>query len=194
MRPRRPKVRYLRKAVRSLSVLAFFAAVIWLIVALDRFNETGADALSGKAYVSDGDTLRIAGVRVRLLGIDAPELKQSCVNTDGDDWPCGQAARDLMMSLVANTRIQCTGDTHDRYHRLLAHCSNGQVDLGAEMVRNGLALGEADYLVELTEARTRKKGMWSGDFVTPRIWRDTNDNKPSSPSDLIDSVFRMIFG
>ena len=43
------------------------------------------------AYVRDGDTIDIAGERIRLHGIDAPESRQTCV-ADGVTWPCGQCA------------------------------------------------------------------------------------------------------
>lgn len=186
-------MRYLRKVFRTLFVLVFFAGVVWLIVALDSFNDTGEGALSGAAYVSDGDTLRIADVRVRLLGIDAPELHQNCTRKNGDNWSCGQASRDLMLALVAGETVKCTGNSHDRYQRLLAHCTNGHVDLGGEMVRNGLALGEDDYLAEHIEARTNKRGMWSGDFITPRVWRDTHKGNADQSSGWIGDFLQSIF-
>ena len=50
----------------------------------------------GPARVIDGDTIDVAGVRVRLHGIDAPERAQTC-RADGRAWPCGrQAARALV--------------------------------------------------------------------------------------------------
>lgn len=50
-----------------------------------------AAAQSGRATVIDGDTLEVAGVRVRLWGIDAPESRQTCLRAE-PPYPCGQRA------------------------------------------------------------------------------------------------------
>ncbi len=47
--------------------------------------------IAGGAFVIDGDTLTVAGQRIRLYGIDAPEFHQLC-QRDGEPWRCGQAA------------------------------------------------------------------------------------------------------
>ena len=56
-------------------------------------------ALSGQVgvtRVTDGDSLRSGRLKIRLFGIDAPELKQQCETDDGSSWSCGLAARDAM--------------------------------------------------------------------------------------------------
>jgi len=50
-----------------------------------------ADDITGKPRVIDGDTIEIAGERIRLHGIDAPESKQKCT-AGGKEWSCGQEA------------------------------------------------------------------------------------------------------
>ena len=39
--------------------------------------EASAGVFSGRADVIDGDTLDVAGTRIRLFGIDAPEVSQT---------------------------------------------------------------------------------------------------------------------
>jgi micrococcal nuclease len=89
--------------------------------------------------VADGDTLevRVAGdreERVRVLGIDTPEL--------GD---CGaDEAAATARSLALGRRVSLTGDAtqagRDRFGRLLAYVGlPGGRDLGLELLRRGLA-------------------------------------------------------
>ena len=44
--------------------------------------------ISGTALVSDGDTISISGMKVRLNGIDTPERSQTC-RTARERWECG---------------------------------------------------------------------------------------------------------
>ena len=52
------------------------------------------DALTGRARVIDGDTIELSGRHVRLEGIDAPEIAQTCGRWLIGTWPCGTAAGD----------------------------------------------------------------------------------------------------
>ena len=48
--------------------------------------------VTGKPRIIDGDTLEIAGERIRLHGIDAPEARQTCTDQSGKEGNCGQEA------------------------------------------------------------------------------------------------------
>jgi len=60
-------------------------------------------------------------------------------------------------------------------------CSNGAVDLGAEMASAGLALAYRqytnDYVDEEAAARAARRGLWSGTFTEPWDWRRENDSE-----------------
>ena len=92
----------------------------------------------------DGDTIKCGTervkLRIRLLGIDAPELPGHCrigrVCTPGD----GFASKRLMASLVTRGVVQCQPAGFDRYGRTLARCSVGTVDLSCAMVAAGAAV------------------------------------------------------
>ena len=133
-----------------------------------------AAAQSGRATVIDGDTLDVAGVRVRLWGIDAPESRQTCLWAEVT-YPCGQLATQHLRALVGGQEVTCAPRTRDRYGRTVALCRVEALDLGAAMVRDGWALAfvryAADYLGLEGEARAARRGLWQGTFVAPWEWR-----------------------
>ena len=69
--------------MRALLAIPMLIGLLWPVVVL-------AD-ITGKPRIIDGDTLEIAGERIRLHGIDAPESGQTCV-ADGKRWHCGVEA------------------------------------------------------------------------------------------------------
>ncbi len=76
--------------------------------------------VTGPARVIDGDTIEIAGERIRLHGIDAPEMKQTCTDRKEKDLLCGVLAKQALEMLVRGQDVTCKGDTRDRYKRLIA--------------------------------------------------------------------------
>ena len=82
--------------------------------------------------MTDGDTLRdCQGERVRLFGLDAPEL----------DQPGGLLARDQLRRLTEGERVRCVVENpkkpRDYFGRIVAICYNSQGDLTREMIRLG---------------------------------------------------------
>ena len=126
--------------------------------------------------VSDGDTIRSGQLRIRLHGIDAPERQQQCTTPEGARWACGNAARDALQRLVASTvALDCQMTDVDRYGRLIMRCFAGDVDVGATLVRAGMALAYRryadDYIADEDAARAARSGLWAGQFDTPWDWR-----------------------
>jgi len=121
------------------------------------------------AWVYDGDTFRTAaGDKVRLLGINAPEIAHG--NQPGQ--PQGVAAMQALKSLIAGRtlRLRFERERRDTYGRLLAHVwRRDGLWVNGEMVRRGMALaypfapnlGRAAELLALErEARRVKRGIW----------------------------------
>lgn len=127
--------------------------------------------MAGNARASDGDSFRLGDERIRLLGIDAPELAQQCDAPGGGQWDCGRAARDRMAELLSAGRVDCRPEDKDQYGRLLAYCTAAGRDLGAIMVSEGLAISSGSYWQEEAKARAAGTGIWAGGFDTPRSWR-----------------------
>lgn len=135
--------------------------------------------LSGAVRVADGDSLVLNGERVRLDGIDAPELHQSCGEM-GREWPCGARAKAALEAIIAEGEVNCRPVDEDRYGRAVAICEAGGADLSAAQVGAGWALATGlAYRREEAAARAAGRGLWSGPFEEPRVWRERHPRPPS---------------
>jgi micrococcal nuclease len=116
--------------------------------------------------VSDGDTFRCRdGRRVRLTGIDSPELEQQ---------PFGLAAREALLRLLPpgiTVRLETDVAPLDQYGRVLAYAWIGDTLINEVMLRNGWAVlytvpPNIKYVERLAraqkEARADRAGLWSG--------------------------------
>ena len=122
-------------------------------------------------HVHDGDTLTCAGRQVRLWGMDAPELDGSPRCRQAATWACdasamrwGLAARDRLIALTRGD-VRCRQVDVDRYGRVVGQCEAGGVDLGRQLVAEGLArdytrYSGGRYLADEARARRRQWGMW----------------------------------
>ena len=75
--------------------------------------------LAVSATVTDGDTLTVAGQRIRLFGVDAPESKQICVAGD-KRWRCGHSATQALAKRIVGRPAVCSERDLDRYGRIVA--------------------------------------------------------------------------
>jgi endonuclease YncB( thermonuclease family) len=129
------------------------------------------------ATAIDGDSLRLGDREIRLLGIDAPELFQTCRNEQGGEWACGREARSQLSELLFRDMVDCVSKAKDRYGRTLATCSAGSVaDIGEAMVRAGYAVNfmSGGYQAAEAAARAEKRCIWRGAFERPQEWRRRN--------------------
>jgi endonuclease YncB( thermonuclease family) len=156
---------------------AFFVFLFWLFLPLRiSLAEVCQPPVNLHEYtvstVVDGDTLRLAnGRKVRLIGIDTPELGR-----DGaPDAPYAAAAHTALEQLVERSanrvRLQLGLEDRDRYRRILAHAySKEGKNLGAELLRLGLGYQAvvapnlnhiACYRQAEAQARQNALGLWS---------------------------------
>jgi endonuclease YncB( thermonuclease family) len=111
------------------------AALVATILAIPlAFTAPAAAELSGRAVPIDGDTIEVAGERVRLHGIDAPESDQTCFDSSEVAYPCGDRATRALRALIDGQSVSCRQTDTDRYGRIVAVCHRGEVDLNAAMV------------------------------------------------------------
>lgn len=155
--------------VDILLIIIVFSALFFIISHIPDTPTTGTE-LAGHAYIIDGDTVSINGVRIRLKGIDAPEIKQSCT-LDSNTVQCGSQARMALLNKIGSSSIRCVSSGLDRYARQLARCYLGETDLNSWMVEQGWAVSYGEYQREEGIARKAKRGIWAGQFVRPKKWR-----------------------
>lgn len=146
-----------------------------------------AETLRGRADFVDGDTLHLGQAKVRLFGIDAPELDQTCTLASGKEWACGQWAFEQVKALYQGVRLTCEVVDIDRYERLVAICASGTDEVNATLVARGIALAyrsySTRYVAAETSARDGATGLWVGSFVAPEDYRKGALNTPAAAPD-----------
>ena len=136
--------------------------------------------ITGFAKVIDGDSIKINGINIRLFGIDAFELKQSCENHSKH---CGKESKRHLEELIDGKRITCFYREKDRYGRILGICYHGVyyhndplLEINGTMVFAGRAIAYTKYSKRYLElensAKKDKAGIWRYGFKeTPEQWR-----------------------
>lgn len=156
------------------SLIGLVAVVALAALAILRPSGEAEAPVAGPAQVVDGDTLTVAGQRIRLHGVDAPETNQLC-ERGGEPWRCGADATEALRAFLAGRPVSCTPVDRDRFGRLVAHCAVGGQDLGAWLVGQGLAIAYTDYswryVPEELWARWHGRGIWGGRFQPPAEYR-----------------------
>ncbi len=118
---------------RRLLLALMALGLAWPADAIAQQTPEPSDTISGQAVALDGDTLLIDGRRVRLWGIDAPEMRSS--------WPWGAYARTALAALIGPGPVTCRVVAKDRHHRPVAICSSVTLqDIGAAALVVGYAV------------------------------------------------------
>ena len=149
--------------VISISVLVFFF--------------TYTDIKSQDVKITDGDTIKINGEKIRFSGIDTPELNQTCVK-EGVKNSCGLTAKQILIDKIIDNKVKCIKEGKDRYKRILAECFVNNESLSRYLVRSGYAFAYRKYskkfIIDEDYARANKLGMWSMEFEYPWDFRRSN--------------------
>jgi endonuclease YncB( thermonuclease family) len=117
------------------------------------------------------------GQRVRLLAMDAFEMRQLCKDARGADYRCGQQALQAMEAIVGGEELVCSGKGKDVFGRLVGTCTTAgtAVDVGEELVRQGWARAfrryGQQYVPAEDAARKAGRGAWAGRFDEPWAFR-----------------------
>ncbi len=132
--------------------------------------------ISTQVKVIDGDTIVLGEFRIRLQGIDAPELAQECRDKQSMQlYKCGEVAKEYLIKLTTLQEVACTDEGMDKYKRQLSYCYVGDININREMVKTGNALAYSKYdlffVKEEIQARWNKAGVWGSEFEKPETFR-----------------------
>jgi micrococcal nuclease len=168
----------LRKINLVSAVFFVFVAIFYLIYEKASISKQGdGESFVPVISVADGDTVTVMlsskKEKVRLIGIDAPELGQK---------PWGYDAKKYLESLISSSgsrvRLEYDVDRRDKYGRILAYLwTNDGTLVNLSMVKNGQAVlytfpPNVKYVNDLkaaqAEARNKRLGIWSGKGIEER--------------------------
>ena len=118
--------------------------------------------IAGKAFVTDGDGLRVQGHTIRIAGVDAPEHDQAAKHRDGYWFPHGKRVKSALIRKVGGKRVLVSVEGVDKYGRLLGSVTCRGRDIGEWLVRQGHAIAAYSdrYRHVEREARRARRGMW----------------------------------
>lgn len=126
-----------------------------------------ADFTGNVVGVADGDTITVlrdnAQVKVRLAEIDAPEKAQAF----------GNKSKQALSALVYGKAVLVVEQGHDRYKRTIGRVYQGDVDVSAEQVKQGMAWVYRKYSKDVSlrpledDAKSQRLGLWADAEPTP---------------------------
>ena len=167
----------MKKLSLNLFSIILFSSIITSAISFEKI-------IIGKAYVSDGDTIKINNQKIRLFGIDAPETKQFCkevylsflIFNFKRDYKCGEKSTNALKKKIKDKKIRCLiQDKKDRYRRNIGICYLKKQDINSWLVKNGYAIAyrrySKKYINDEQYAEDNKLGIWQGIFMKPEKWR-----------------------
>jgi len=171
-----------------IAIIAILAVVYMLVILLGIVIYRGADVgkwlvrnwqsppatITGRAYVTDGDGLRVSGYEIRLAALDAPEYDQRAMHRDGYWFNQGKRIKSALIKKVAGKHLHVEVMEFDKYGRAVGIATCDGMDVGWWLVRNGHAIAVYGdrYKRAEREARLERRGMWDCAVAyDPRAWR-----------------------
>ena len=163
-------------------LIIFLVLFILSIPNFDSKNLASEILIKGKAKVTDGDTIKVKGKKIRFSGIDSPESyyrgkKQACYLNEIKIL-CGDIAKTKLKEKIKNNSVSCKIEKNkDVYNRFLGECFLNGESLSKFMVRNGYAFdfkkySKNKYANDEKHAKDNKLGFWIMKFDYPWVWRD----------------------
>ncbi len=145
------------------------------------FNPLNYPATVGVSRVVSGDTLTLNGRVVKLFGVAAPDISQTCADASGRGYKCGYQAISWLSGWLGDNEITCHIISEDDRGVLNAVCLLGAYDIGAALVNSGWAVADTRqtnaYIPYQNQALSNKRGLWEGEFYMPWDWEKIQARK-----------------
>ena len=162
---------------RMLKVCAVFVLICASLAA--QADSAGRDSagrdFAGRVRVIDADTWDVGRERVRLFGIDAPEMDQTCTDSQGQRWACGVWVSEQVRQRFGGQDVRCERLNKDRYGRTVARCFVDGKDVARAIVAEGLAFAyrrySTDYVLDEKGAAVNARGLHSSQVQSPAAYR-----------------------
>lgn len=155
----------------------------------DRTSAAPSGTIKGQARAISGDTLRIGRQQIRLAYIEAPDREQTCKQSNGRSWRCGEAAQNALTRLLKGGKVVCTVSTPNSERAAVGECRNDEGDIAAALVKGGHVFTETGFFARYSdlekEARTKAAGLWVGEAERPAAFRAAiwNEARKKSPGE-----------
>ena len=155
--------------------------IYFLVLLINTFSISTVVNAGSSLKIIDGDTIILNSEKIRFYGIDTPEIKQTCTNSNGQTYSCGVKATLELKKIIGSRKVSCIKKTKDRYKRSISICYVDGNDINSLMVKKGWALAyrkySKKYIKEEAIAKSNKSGIWSGNFIAPWKWRRLKNKK-----------------
>lgn len=156
------------------STIITISLALLILICATICHSSGSTYSGEVVSIIDGDTIHVKEYatkklhKVRLAGIDAPELNQ----------PYGPNAKAALEAILKYHTVQVQVQAQDKYQREIATVSSKGADISAFMLRYGYAwhykyFNSSTLYAQLEHlARSEHLGLWEyEDNVPPWAWR-----------------------
>ncbi len=147
------------------------------------FNPFDYPEIKGYPRVLSGSVLSLEGIKIKLLGIDAPDLDQVCVNQMKENYSCGKMSIIWLQDWLNGKEVSCRILSKIEQGWTTGSCftDNNQYDVAAVIVNAGWAVAYTRttdvYVPYEQQAMSARRGLWSGTFYKPWDWRRMKNRK-----------------
>ncbi|MEM1401485.1 MAG: thermonuclease family protein [Pseudomonadota bacterium] len=159
---------------KTLPCLIVAGCLAWTLASAQTQLNPFEDA-EGAVRVVEGDLISVGGKLVRLYGIDAPEMDQTCEAANGAPYDCGEASRRALETMLGDRALKCTIFAVLEDQRAAGLCRHGPQDIAELQVERGWAFAARALSNRYEKAESRAQryrvGLWRGRAIRPWVWR-----------------------